>query len=53
MEDRGDHVVIWPMPTDPVAAAMGALRSPRHAAERDRRRARREEDAARRRRSER
>lgn len=26
VQDRGDHVVITPMPDDPIAAARGALR---------------------------
>lgn len=26
VEDQGDHVVVWPLPNDPIAAARGALK---------------------------
>ncbi len=46
LEDLGDRVVIRPLPSDPIAAAKGALPAKTHTAERDRRRVRREERSA-------
>jgi hypothetical protein len=50
VEDLGDRVVLWPVPPDPIAAAMGAFPAKGHTAEEDRSRIRREEAEAHRRR---
>ena len=42
IEDRGDEIVVRPLPSDPIAAARGSLRSP-HSAEANRRALRSEE----------
>lgn len=42
IEDRGDEIVVRPLPADPIAAARGSLRSP-HSVEADRRALRSEE----------
>ncbi len=46
LEDLGDHVVIRPIPLDPIAVARGAFPAGRRTAEGDRRRARRDEERA-------
>jgi hypothetical protein len=48
VEDHGDRLVLRPIPSDPVGAAMGSLAGPGPSTEAARRRARREEAAGRR-----
>ena len=46
IEDRGDHVVVRPLPDDPIAAARGALKGRLESAADLRRKARADEAAA-------
>lgn len=50
IEDKGDALVMRPLPVDPVAAVFGSLPGPGHTAETDRAAGRREESQAERRR---
>lgn len=46
VEDMGDHVLVRPLPDDPIAAARGALKGKLSATEALRKRARKDESAA-------
>lgn len=50
VEDRGDHVVVRPLPDDPIAAARGALKGKIGSTAALRAKARKDEAAAERRR---
>jgi bifunctional DNA-binding transcriptional regulator/antitoxin component of YhaV-PrlF toxin-antitoxin module len=46
IEDRGDALIVRPLPEDPIAAARGSLRASGMSAEKARARSRRDEAAA-------